>query len=94
MLNQIILVGRITKINEEDCTVTLRVTRSFKNAEGIYEIDNIKCNLFEEKTKKVKEYCEEGSLIGIRGRVQENNGNLEIVAEKITFLGKNKGSEE
>ena len=93
MLNQLILLGRIVEINNEDRTVELAVPRSFKNAEGEYETDYIKCKLFEHKASLVNEYCENGDLIAIRGRVQNNEGNLEIVAEKVTFLQSKKKGE-
>ena len=94
MLNQIVLVGRITEINTEDSTVTLAVPHSFKNENGEYETDYIKCKLFQYKATVVNEYCEKGDIIGIRGRVQSNEGNLEIVAEKVTFLQSKKKGEQ
>ena len=93
MLNQLTLLGRITEINTEDSTVTLAVPRSFKNINGEYETDIIKCKLFEHKASVVNDCCENGDLIAIRGRVQNNEGNLEIVAEKVTFLQSKKKGE-
>lgn len=93
MLNQLTLLGRITEINTEDSAVTLAVPRSFKNINGEYETDIIKCKLFEHKASVVNDCCENGDLIAIRGRVQNNEGNLEIVAEKITFLQSKKKGE-
>lgn len=94
MLNQLTLLGRITEINTEDSTVTLAVPRSFKNINGEYETDIIKCKLFEHKTSIVNEYCENGDLIAIRGRVQSNGKKLEIVAEKVTFVSNKKKGEQ
>ena len=49
MLNQIVLVGRLTRditVNKADsgikvATMTLAVPRSFKNADGVYDTDFI-----------------------------------------------------
>lgn len=54
MLNQVIIVGRLVSkpIVEENengekvCNITLAVPRSYKNAEGIYDTDFIKCTLW------------------------------------------------
>lgn len=85
-MNQVMLIGRIVAI--DDAIITIAVNRSFKNQDGIYETDFIKCNLLPYIFDKVKEYCEKGDLIGIRGRVRcgVENESLEILAEKITFL--------
>lgn len=93
MINQLILLGRIVEINDEDRTVELAVPRSFKNIYGKYETDIIKCKLFEHKASLVNEYCENGDLIAIRGRVQNNEGILEVVAEKVTFVSNKKKGE-
>ena len=107
MLNQIVLVGRLTKditINKSDknvkvATITLAIPRSFKNAEGNYDTDFIECVAFESVAENTKEYCGKGDIIGIKGRVQsrvvekdgKNISEMDIIAEKITFLSsKNK----
>ncbi len=93
MLNQLNLVGRIIEINSEDRTVTLAVPRSFKNAEGEYETDYIECKMYREQFNPFSEFCVLGDIIGIRGRVQSNGKNLEIVAEKVTFVSNKKKGE-
>ena len=103
MLNQVIIVGRLVKkpIVEENengkkvCNITLAVPRSYKNAEGIYDTDFIKCTLWNDIAENTVEYCEKGDLIGVKGRLQCLSGNeLQVVAEKITFLSTNKTKEE
>lgn len=94
MINQIILVGRITEINSEDKAITLAVSRSFKDENGEYGTDYIKCKLFQYKATVVNEYCEKGDIIGIKGRVQSNGKKLEVVAEKVTFVSNKKKGEQ
>ncbi len=105
MLNQVILVGRLTddpKINASDkgkkiATVTLAVGRSFKNQDGIYETDFIRCILWDGIAVNTKEYCKKGDVVGIKGRLQvesyEKDGQKKyitnVVAEKVTFLSSN-----
>lgn len=102
MLNQIILVGRLTrdvKINQSEkgkkvATISLAIPRSFKNMEGNYETDFIDCIAFENVASNTSEYCGKGDIVGVKGRVQsrvlEKEGKKEyitdIVAEKVTFL--------
>jgi single-strand DNA-binding protein len=98
MLNQIVLVGRLTsdleikEVGEKKvCFITLAVPRSFKNSEGEYETDFIPCTLWGGIAENTAEWCEKGDLIGIKGRIQGADGKIEIIAEKVTFLSANKG---
>lgn len=103
MLNQVIMVGRLVEkpIVEENengrkvSEITIAVPRSFKNAEGLYDTDFIKCTLWNGIAENTVEYCNKGDIIGVKGRLQCLNGNeLQLVAEKITFLSTNKTKEE
>ena len=113
MLNQVVMVGRLVgnPILEENqngnkvCIITLAVPRSFKNDEGIYETDFIKCTLWNDIAEKTAEYCDKGDLIGVKGRLEtsvyeKENGEkyriTSVVAEKVSFLssGKTKKGEE
>lgn len=103
MLNQVVIVGRLVKkpIVEENengkkvCNITLAVPRSYKNDEGIYDTDFIKCTLWNGIAENTVEYCNKGDIIGVKGRLQCLGGNeLQVVAEKVTFLSNNKNKEE
>ena len=103
MLNQVVIVGRLVKkpIVEENengkkvCNITLAVPRSYKNAEGIYDTDFIKCTLWNDIAEKTIEYCNKGDIIGVKGRLQCLGGSeLQVVVEKVTFLANNKNKEE
>ena len=95
MLNQVVIVGRLVKkpIVEENengkkvCNITLAVPRSYRNAEGIYDTDFIKCTLCDDIAEKTIEYCYKGDLVGVEGILQCLSGNeLKLIAEKISFL--------
>ena len=106
MLNQLILVGRLTRdivVNKSDkgmrvATITLAVPRSFKNVDGSYDTDFIDCVAFDVIAENTKEYCTKGDIIGVKGRIQsrlvEKDGKkdnvVEIIAEKVTFLSNKK----
>lgn len=103
MLNQVVIVGRLVAkpivVENENgkkvCAITLAVPRSYKNAEGIYETDFIKCTLWNDIAENTVEYCCKGDLIGVKGRLQCLSGNeLQVVAEKVSFLSTNKIKEE
>lgn len=91
MLNQIVLVGRIIE-NEEEGYITIAVPRNFKNEEGEYDTDYIKCKVMEHVEKNIKEWTKKGDIIGIRGRLQEE-GTSYVIAEKVTFLSSKKEKE-
>ena len=90
MLNNSMLVGRIKEIgsNEEDgvASITIAVPRSYKNANGEYDVDSIPCLLFKGVSQPVTEYCKVGDLIGVKGRLQMKDNFMQLVAEKVSFL--------
>ncbi len=102
MLNQIVLVGRLTRdiqVRKSDkgikfATISLAIPRSFKNMEGTYDTDFIDCIAFENIAENTASYCSKGDIVGVKGRVQsrivekesKNEYLMEVVAEKVTFL--------
>lgn len=110
MLNQIVLVGRLTKDPEVKETengkkvsrITLAVPRSYKNSDGEYESDFINCTLWTGIAENTAEYCKKGDLLGVKGRIEtrtyekdeEKKFVSEIIAEKVTFLTSKKQHEE
>ena len=78
MLNQVVLVGRLTKnisINKSDngkkvATIPLAIPRSFKNVEGTYDTDFINCSAFDLIATNTCEYCKKGDIVGVKGRLQ------------------------
>lgn len=109
MLNQAVLVGRIVQEPELRDTekgkvtnITLAVPRSFKNSNGEYDTDFISCVLWKGVAESTVEYCKKGDLVGIKGRIQTKNVELEdqthkqyveVIAEKVTFLSSKKAEE-
>lgn len=78
MLNQVVLVGRLTRnisVNKSEngikvATIPLAIPRSFKNVDGNYDTDFINCVSFDNIADNVKEYCKKGDIVGIKGRLQ------------------------
>ncbi len=82
MLNQLILVGRLTsdpelRKTEDGRTVTsirLAVQRPFKSGESNeYETDFISCTLWQGIAEATVEYCKKGSIVGVKSRVQQKD---------------------
>ena len=99
MLNQIVLVGRLTgepRRSEDDrkVIITLAVPRSYKNTEGVYETDYIPCVLWNGIANNALEYCRQGDVIGVKGRLQNDGPNVNVIAEKITFLSSKPSNNE
>ncbi|MDD3068294.1 MAG: single-stranded DNA-binding protein [Acholeplasmataceae bacterium] len=78
MLNQLVLVGRLTHDPEtrilEDgrkvSDVTIAVQRSFKNMDGQYDTDFIKVTVWEGLAQAIESYCKKGAMIAVKARVQ------------------------
>lgn len=97
MLNQIVLVGRLTrdvKVENGKAIISVAIPRSFKNADGAYDTDFVDCIAFDNIASNTAEYCKKGDIVGIKGRIQSTEIEkfhvkqkiIEIIAEKITFL--------
>ena len=103
MLNQVVLVGRLTEDPEiihhdngkKTSSVVLAVQRTYKNTEGIYETDFIRCILWNVVAENTCVYCHKGDWVGVKGHIktssyEDQEGNkkyaTDVVAEKITFL--------
>ena len=101
MLNQIVLVGRLVNeptIEESENSrkvsyITLAVSRSYKNENGMYDTDFIPCVLWNGIAVNTCEYCRKGDLVGVKGRIESKNNKVEVIAEKITFLSSRKENE-
>ncbi|MED4018991.1 single-stranded DNA-binding protein [Sutcliffiella cohnii] len=78
MINQVTLVGRLTRDPElrytsegtAVATFHLAVNRNFKNQAGEIEADFVSCRVWRKLAENVANYCRKGSLIGITGRIQ------------------------
>lgn len=106
MLNQVVLVGRLTSDPELFQTetgkkmtyMTLAVPRSYKNSQGQYETDFISCKLWQAVAQNTVDYCKKGDLVGIRGKIEtysyeSEEGRkyfTEVIADKVTFLSNKK----
>lgn len=77
-MNQVALVGRITKDpvlrkvarDRVQTSFVIAVTRNFKNAKGEIEADFILCTLWGRLAENTVKHCGKGSLIGVAGRIQ------------------------
>ena len=111
MLNQVVIAGRLTgdpvveevEGGKKVSSITVAVPRSYKNVDGTYDTDFIRCTLWGGIAENTCEYCKKGDIVGVKGRIQTSSyetedGNkkyaMEVVAEKISFLSSKKIGEE
>ncbi len=111
MLNHVVVAGRLTSdpvVEETEngkkvSSITVAVPRSYKNVDGTYDTDFIRCTLWGGIAENTCEYCKKGDIVGVKGRIQTSSyetedGNkkyaMEVVAEKISFLSSKKVGEE
>lgn len=78
MLNNVCLVGRMTKdaelrytpSNQAVATFSLAVNRNFKSQNGEREADFINCVIWRQQAENLANWAKKGALIGITGRIQ------------------------
>lgn len=81
MLNNVSLVGRLTKDaelrytpnNQAVATFSLAVNRNFKSQNGEREADFINCVIWRQQAENLANWAKKGALIGITGRIQTRN---------------------
>ena len=77
-MNQVALVGRITKDpilrklsrDRVQTSIIIAINRNYKNTKGEIEADFILCSLFGRLAENTAKHCGKGSLIGLSGRIQ------------------------
>ena len=113
MINQVTLIGRIVEkpilrsyVNDVNvATLTLAVTRPFKNMDGNYETDFIKITLWNGVAQSTCDYTQKGDIVGVKGRVAMKDTEvsfadqsqifkkkisiLEIIGERVIFIHSN-----
>lgn len=81
MINNVVLVGRLTKnpelrytpSNQAVATFTLAVNRRFKNQNGEREADFINCVIWRQNAENLANRGFKGALLGITGAIQTRN---------------------
>ena len=81
MINNVVLVGRLTKdaelrytpSNVAVATFTLAVNRNRKNENGERDADFINCVIWRQAAENLANWAKKGSLIGIVGSIQTRN---------------------
>ncbi|MGY3766913.1 single-stranded DNA-binding protein [Vagococcus vulneris] len=81
MINNVVLVGRLTKDPDlrftsngiATASFTLAVNRNFKNASGEREADFINCVIWRKPAETLANYARKGALLGVVGRIQTRN---------------------
>lgn len=102
MANHIIITGNIThdleiKISGETkiLNFTVAVRRKFKNKNGEYETDFIRCVAFNKQAELIEKYFKKGSPILVEGSLQSNTYETQtgekrtaynVVVEGIDFM--------
>ena len=78
MINNVVLVGRLTKDPDLKytgngtavATFTLAVNRNFTSADGTREVDFINCVIWRKPAETLANYARKGTLLGVTGRIQ------------------------
>jgi single-strand DNA-binding protein len=97
MINQVTLVGRLTRDPELKKTtdgtavthITLAVNRPFRNHNGEFETDFVQCTIWRKAAENTCQYCRKGAVVGVTGRLQSRNydnkeGKRVYVTEVVT----------
>lgn len=96
MINQLVLVGRLTRDPELRYTqsgiavarFTLACDRPFTGQDGKKEVDFIDCVVWRKQAENVTQYLKKGSMAGLTGRLQissydDKDGNRKYRAEVV-----------
>lgn len=99
MINNVVLVGRLTKDpdlrytqqGKAVATFTLAVNRNFTNQSGNREADFINCVIWNKPAETLANYAKKGTLIGVTGRIQtrsyENQQGQRVYVTEVLAAG-------
>lgn len=81
MINNVVLVGRLTKDadlrytsgGQAVATFNLAVNRNFTNQSGEREADFVNCVIWRKPAETLANYAKKGTLLGVVGRIQTRN---------------------
>lgn len=97
MLNQVVLVGRIARIEADSSNqdydrtnISLAITKSYKNSDGVYETIFVPIVLYNGVAKNTLQYVKKGDVIGIKGTIDYRSNQISINVERVTFLSSKK----
>lgn len=100
MMNTVMLVGHLTQdphsitiYGKTKIVASIAVRRNYKNSDGEYVEDFIPVTIWQGVDSQICELCKKGDTIAIKGMVRYND-ELEIVAEKVTFLSRSRNEKE
>lgn len=91
MLNNVVLIGRITRDVEvkkgasDGCFApfTVAVNRPFSNQNGDKEVDFINCITFNKLAENLGKYCSKGTLVSVVGRLQTRSYTAQDGSNRI-----------
>ena len=73
---------------EDGNQFVLEVKRNYKNADGVFEKDCFNCHLWIALSKRIVTKCKQGDLVALKGRLVDDNGKCNILAEQVILLNK------
>ncbi len=97
-MHQTLLLEEIDQ-SKKRTIIDIAVPRNFKNSEGMYEADFIRCILWNNVALNTTKYCKVGDAIAVRGRIQTRNYEdeqgirkyiTEVIAQSISFVASNR----
>jgi len=94
MLNQCVLVGRIKELDKETKVISIAIPRSYKNENGEYDSDLVPVLLTNGIADNVFEYCGNGDIVGVKARLENHDGKLTLIADKVSFLSSKSNSND
>lgn len=98
MFNQVVIIGKVIKLEKDDkgdYYLMLGVERNYKDYNGSYTTDSIRCSLWKGLSDSVSDYYKEGQYLSVSGRLEEKEGygNL-VIIEKLAFMGRTTKNKE
>lgn len=94
MTNVVVLIGVIEKSyydeGTQNCYVDLKLEKTIKNENGFIEFEIYKVKLWRgiyNDLTSIKP-LQKNVILGVKGRLEKNENEVMIVAEKVSFLGK------
>lgn len=89
MINIVVLMGKIVGDDPEVNTIRkLEIVEDYKNLDGVFQSDTVSVINWNKTNKGELFTFPVGSLVMIRGRMENYKDHFVVVCENLTYLGK------
>ena len=85
-MNSVVLIGKVTSINQKDNSFTLSVERNHRNEIGEYPTDSFLCRPWKGMNTYLSTYLNADDILVIKGQIEKNDNSFEVMVDQFSII--------